>query len=120
MTDFAYRFPDNAPGKYYVHDQCLDCDLCRETAPAVLKRNDSDGYAYVAKQPETDEELALCEESAEGCPCEAIGKDGDQNDWSSPIQEGEHPEHPNRARVCKHCQQSKSFWTKLRTFFKGK
>ena len=77
MAELANRYEDNARGKYYVDDQCLDCDLCRETAPTVFKRNDAGGYSYVARQPETEEEKTQCEESFEGCPMEAIGNDGD-------------------------------------------
>jgi ferredoxin len=63
--------------KYFVDDQCIDCDLCRETAPANFKRNDDGGHSYVYKQPETPEEEALCKEAQEGCPVEAIGDDGE-------------------------------------------
>ena len=74
--DFANRYAENVPGSFYVDDQCIDCDLCRETAPANFTRNDDGGHSYVFKQPETDEELALCKEAMEGCPVEAIGNDG--------------------------------------------
>src|SRR5438445_130012 len=64
------------PGKYYVDNQCIDCDLCRETAPDNFKRNDDGGYSYVYKQPESPEEEARCKEAKEGCPVEAIGDNG--------------------------------------------
>ena len=47
------------PGKFYVDDQCIDCDLCRETAPANFTRSDDGGYSYVFKQPTTPEEEDL-------------------------------------------------------------
>ena len=31
-----------ASGRYYVDSQCIDCDLCRETAPANFIRNDEE------------------------------------------------------------------------------
>jgi ferredoxin len=68
--------PKTVTGRHYVDDQCIDCDLCRETAPANFKRNDDGGHSYVYKQPETPEEEALCKEAMEGCPVEAIGNDG--------------------------------------------
>src|ERR1700750_2435941 len=34
MADPANKYPENVSGPYYVDDQCIDCDLCRETAPA--------------------------------------------------------------------------------------
>ena len=62
--------------KYYVDNQCIDCDLCRETAPDNFKRNEDGGYSYVSKQPETPEEEGRCKEAKEGCPVEAIGDNG--------------------------------------------
>jgi ferredoxin len=76
MADAANKYPENIDGKFYVDDQCIDCDLCRETAPANYKRNDDGGHSFVYKQPETPEEEALCKEAMEGCPVEAIGSDG--------------------------------------------
>jgi ferredoxin len=78
MADKANKYPDNAPGKYYVDNQCIDCDLCRETAPAFFTRNDDGGYTYVSNQPQTEDEVKLCMEALEGCPVEAIGNDGDE------------------------------------------
>ena len=60
MADAANKYPENVPGKFYVDDQCIDCDLCRETAPANFKRNDDGGHSYVYKQPETPDEEGLC------------------------------------------------------------
>ena len=77
MADAANKYPENVPGKFYVDDQCIDCDLCRETAPANFKRNDDGGHSYVYKQPETPEEEDQCKEAMESCPVEAIGCDGD-------------------------------------------
>jgi ferredoxin len=76
MADAANKYPENVEGKFYVDDQCIDCDLCRETAPANFRRNDDGGHSYVYKQPESPEEEALCKEAMEGCPVEAIGSDG--------------------------------------------
>jgi ferredoxin len=76
MADTANKYPENATGKYYVDNQCIDCDLCRETAPENFKRNDDGGYSVVYKQPGTPEEEARCKEAKEGCPVEAIGDNG--------------------------------------------
>ena len=77
MADVANRYPQNVAGLFYVDDQCIDCDLCRETAPANFTRDNDGGHTYVLKQPETPEEEALCKEAMEGCPVEAIGNDGE-------------------------------------------
>jgi ferredoxin len=76
MADVANRYPENLPGKFYVDNQCIDCDLCRETAPSNFGRNDDGGYSYVYKQPISPEEEKLCKEAMEGCPVEAIGDNG--------------------------------------------
>lgn len=77
MADVGNKYPQNTTGKYYVDDQCIDCDLCRETAPANFTRDDDGGHSFVHKQPESEEESRLCEEAMAGCPVEAIGDDGE-------------------------------------------
>ena len=76
MADIANRYPENITGKFYVDNQCIDCDLCRETAPNNFTRNDDGGYSYVYKQPESPDEETQCKEAMEGCPVEAIGNNG--------------------------------------------
>ena len=78
MADIANKYGDNVPGKFYVDNQCIDCDLCRETAPNNFTRNDDGGYSFVYKQPGSPDEEAQCKEAMEGCPVEAIGSNGDQ------------------------------------------
>ena len=80
MADLENRYEDNIKGKFFVDDQCIDCDLCRETAPNNFTRHEEGGYSYVYKQPEDDEEASACEEAMEGCPVEAIGDDGDESE----------------------------------------
>ena len=87
MAVFANRYSDNVPGKFYVDDQCIDCDLCRETAPDNFTRNEDGGYSYVFKQPVTPDEEALCKEAMEGCPVEAIGNDGVQASVATPVEQ---------------------------------
>lgn len=72
----ADRVAQNVPGRWYVDSACIDCDLCRETAPTIFGRHDDGGYSFIQKQPQTAEELALAEEARQGCPVEAIGNDG--------------------------------------------
>ena len=71
------KYEDNAAGKYYCDTECIDCNLCRETAPDNFADHE-DGYSFVYKQPENDEEEALCVEAMEGCPVDAIGDDGNE------------------------------------------
>lgn len=69
-------WPDNVSGKYYVDEECIDCNLCSEIAPDNFRVNEEDGHDYVYKQPTTSEEEELCAEAMESCPVEAIGDDG--------------------------------------------
>ncbi len=78
MANKAEKWKDNAGGKFYVDQQCIDCDLCRETAPAFFKRQEEGGYSFVHNQPTTEEDTQLCMEALEGCPVEAIGNDGEE------------------------------------------
>jgi ferredoxin len=77
MADKNNKLAENVLGPFYVDDQCIDCDACRETAPNFFRRNDDKGYSYVYRQPTTDAEKDECAEALEGCPVEAIGKDGE-------------------------------------------
>lgn len=71
------KTPLNVPGKFYVDSSCIDCDLCRETAPENFGRDDDEGVSYVKKQPDNETEQEACVEAMEGCPVEAIGDDGE-------------------------------------------
>ena len=77
MADKDDKVELNVDGKYYVDTSCIDCDVCRTTAPENFKANEDEGYSYVYKQPDNDEEDAQCQEAMAGCPVEAIGDDGD-------------------------------------------
>ncbi|HTL12097.1 MAG TPA: ferredoxin [Bdellovibrionota bacterium] len=77
MAEKANKWPDNVPGKFFVDDQCIDCDACRTEAPKNFKRNDENGYSFVYHQPENQEELDAAQAAMDACPVEAIGNDGE-------------------------------------------
>lgn len=76
MANNDDRLADNAPGAWYVDSSCIDCDVCRTTAPNNFAANEDEGFSFVAKQPENADEVAQCEEAMASCPVEAIGNDG--------------------------------------------
>ncbi len=76
MADSTDKVEANVDGAWFVDTNCIDCDLCRQTAPDNFERNEDDGYTYVSKQPENADEEELCQEALEECPVEAIGDDG--------------------------------------------
>lgn len=76
MADKNDRNEDNAPGPFYVDTTCIDCDMCRETAPLTFRRNEDIGFSIAYRQPVTPEELRAATEAMHGCPTESIGYDG--------------------------------------------
>lgn len=78
MANKSQKWPVNVAGKFYVDDQCIDCDLCRETAPDFFARNDDGSHSFVCKQPSSAAEIQACEDAKSNCPVDAIGDDGDK------------------------------------------
>jgi ferredoxin len=76
MPDRTDKLPRNVTGAFYVDGQCIDCDLCRQVAPANFDRHAAGGYSFVSKQPSCEAEVQLCRQALEECPVEAIGDDG--------------------------------------------
>jgi ferredoxin len=77
MANPSDRLPLNVAGPYYVDDSCIDCDLCRSTAPEFFKRDDESGYSIVYRQPLTPAEVELAGDAMSGCPTGSIGNDGE-------------------------------------------
>jgi ferredoxin len=75
MPDPLDRNPENVPGSFYVDSTCIDCDMCRGSAPQFFTRWDEGGYSIVHVQPVTEEEIAQAIEAMEGCPSESIGRE---------------------------------------------
>ncbi len=73
MATPELRLPENVPGSFYVTSECIDCDMCRATAPGSFSRNDEIQFSIVHHQPTTEEERAAAIEAKDGCPVEAIG-----------------------------------------------
>ena len=76
MADPLHKVPENVPGRFYVDATCIDCDLCRETAPQNFRRDPSGRHSYVFHQPDQPNQEAACSAALEECPVEAIGRDG--------------------------------------------
>ena len=80
MADKNNKYPENKKGKYYVDRECIACDACVMTAPTFFGMDEDDGHAFVTAQPTSEEDEDLCREALEGCPVEAIGNDGSEED----------------------------------------
>ena len=77
MADKSLKNPENVIGRFYVDNSCIDCDMCRESAPKTFRRSEEGSHSYVHRQPQTAEEIAQAEEARENCPTDSIGNDGD-------------------------------------------
>ena len=53
MTNFNKRVPENVPGEFFVDSTCMDCNTCRQFAPATF--GETSAYAFVHAQPQTTE-----------------------------------------------------------------
>jgi len=81
MADSTNIVSQNVTGRFFVDTSCIYCELCTETAPSIFKESKEDGWAYVAKQPQTDDELAYASEALEGCPTGSIGAENYDPKW---------------------------------------
>jgi len=67
---------ENAPGELFVDSSCIDCDLCRQIAPAVFsrtRRGRFSGQSYVAHQPAGDADRHRALMALVTCPTSSIG-----------------------------------------------
>jgi glyoxylase-like metal-dependent hydrolase (beta-lactamase superfamily II)/ferredoxin len=71
MANPAERLAANAPGPLFVDRTCIDCDACRQLAPATFA--DAGGRSSVRTQPATQAALAAALRALVACPVGAIG-----------------------------------------------
>ena len=71
MASLKERFPDNAPGEFYVDRTCIDCDACRRIAPGVF--SDAEGHSTVGRQPDSDAARRRALMALVACPTGSIG-----------------------------------------------
>ena len=77
MANIQKRLPDNVAGDFYVDATCIDCDTCRQIAPATFA--EARDFAYVYQQPRDKSERRLAIQALLSCPTGSIGsrrKDG--------------------------------------------
>ena len=90
LADRTRKWGLNVVGPFYVDESCLDCDLCRVTAPHSFRAHEEGCHSYVFHQPVSAAEIALCLEALQECPVEAIGRDEASCD-GTPRDEGSGP-----------------------------
>src|SRR2546423_6908209 len=71
MAKLARRLAENVDGDFFVDDTCIDCDACRQIAPATFRDHGEQSSVY--RQPATEEETRLALMSLVACPTASIG-----------------------------------------------
>lgn len=71
MADIKKRLPKNIAGEFFVDFTCIDCDTCRQLAPATFM--ESGDYSVVYAQPQSEEERRRAIRALLACPTGSIG-----------------------------------------------
>lgn len=71
MALLTRRLAENVGDDFYVDSTCIDCDACRQIAPATFR--DAGDQSVVYAQPETEEETRLALMALVACPTASIG-----------------------------------------------
>lgn len=71
MADLEKRLLTNVAGDFFVDSTCIDCDTCRQLAPATFREQGD--YSSVYSQPDTDLERQAAWWALLACPVGSIG-----------------------------------------------
>lgn len=71
MADQKKRLATNTSGNFFVDSTCINCDTCRQLAPASFQEVGE--YSAVVSQPEGDAELHQAYQALLACPTGSIG-----------------------------------------------
>jgi glyoxylase-like metal-dependent hydrolase (beta-lactamase superfamily II)/ferredoxin len=74
MADIRKSVAENVPGEFFVDSTCIDCDTCRQLAPAVFA--EGPGHAYVHQQPVSPDDRRFALHAQVCCPTGSIGSQG--------------------------------------------
>jgi glyoxylase-like metal-dependent hydrolase (beta-lactamase superfamily II)/ferredoxin len=73
MARATDRIAENVDGEFFVDSSCIDCDLCRQLAPATFGRTDRRAQSFVHQQPRGDAEQHRALMALVTCPTSSIG-----------------------------------------------
>jgi glyoxylase-like metal-dependent hydrolase (beta-lactamase superfamily II)/ferredoxin len=77
MANLELRVPENVPGDFFVDSTCIDCDACRQIAPAVF--GEAGDYSFVRDQPATAADRRAALHALISCPTGSIGRQGGED-----------------------------------------
>ena len=91
MANPRKRVPENVPGDFYVDSTCIDCDACRQIAPATF--GEAAQSSFVKAQPATTADRRRALQALLSCPTGSIGRQGGDDvkavmaDFPLPVEE---------------------------------
>ena len=71
MANRARALPDNVEGPIFVDSTCIDCDTCRQLAPATF--GETGDFSFVKQQPRDAAEHLAALRALVACPTGSIG-----------------------------------------------
>jgi glyoxylase-like metal-dependent hydrolase (beta-lactamase superfamily II)/ferredoxin len=71
MANLNKRVPENVSGDFFVDSTCIDCDACRQIAPAVF--GEAPDHSFVRSQPASAEARHDAMLALLSCPTGSIG-----------------------------------------------
>ncbi|MGB8507410.1 MAG: ferredoxin, partial [Pyrinomonadaceae bacterium] len=71
MANPARRLRENVEGDFFVDETCIDCDACRQLAPATF--HDHGDQSSVYRQPVTEGDSTRALMALVACPTGSIG-----------------------------------------------
>ena len=71
MANPKKRVPENVPGDFFVDSTCINCDACRQIAPAVF--GETAETSFVKAQPVTGSDRRQALHALLSCPTGSIG-----------------------------------------------
>ncbi|HEX5063184.1 MAG TPA: MBL fold metallo-hydrolase [Kofleriaceae bacterium] len=73
MARASDRIAENVDGDFFVDSSCIDCDLCRQLAPATFARTRRHAQSFVQHQPADASEEHRALMALVTCPTSSIG-----------------------------------------------
>jgi ferredoxin len=77
MANPKKRVPENVPGDFFVDSTCIDCDACRQIAPAFF--GEAAETSFVKAQPVSSAARRQAVQALLACPTGSIGCLGDDD-----------------------------------------
>src|SRR6516225_7680321 len=71
MANLDKRVPEDVPGSFFVDATCIDCDTCRQLAPATF--GEAADTSFVQLQPRDEAERRAALRALIACPTGSIG-----------------------------------------------